>query len=203
MLVKPPNKGGEAKSEPGVQADLDSVIKPEKELKASWEPKHKEEYHTPKVLEVEDTTEYKKDDPPLIDIKVTNPITYFKLWLKRLLKNEGIDLRLRIRPLTAIAIGLAFATFFAGTGFSVAKVFFPTSSPILKREVSYQGVIQKTDTGSYFLVLSDGVMYRLTPKTKLELDSFISKSVLVRGNLTREPNVINVSEIAAFATAGQ
>lgn len=200
MLVKPPSGDSSGAVKEQVVPDLSTFVHPDKPLKASWEPKsqQKDEYHTPKVMEVEDTTRYKRDDPPLIDIKITNPVKYLKLWLKRLLKNEGIDLRVRIRPLTAIAMCMAFATFFAGTGFSVAKIFFPTSSPILKREVSYQGVVQKGGNGYYYLVLSDGVMYKLTPKSKLNLDQYLTQSVSLKGNLTREPNVINVSEVISF-----
>lgn len=166
--------------------------------KASHKEDSEEKFHTPKVIEVKDTTKYKKDDPPLVDLKITNPVKYLKLWLKRLLKNEGIDIRVRIRPLTAIAIGVAFATFFAGTGFSAAQIFFPTSSPILKREVSYQGTIQKGENGYFYMILPNGAMYKLTPKSRLNMDSYINKSAIIKGNLTREPNVINVSEVIFF-----
>lgn len=40
----------------------------------------------------------------MVDVKVTNPVTYLKLFLKKLLKNEGIDIRLKIKPLTVIAM---------------------------------------------------------------------------------------------------
>ena len=42
----------------------------------------------PSVVKVEQTSKYQeKEDPPLVDLKVTNPIAYLKLWLKKLLKN--------------------------------------------------------------------------------------------------------------------
>lgn len=154
-------------------------------------------YHAPNLIDIEQTDKYQREDPPLIDLKVTNPVTYFKLWLKRLLKNEGIDLRVRIRPLTAIALGLAFATFFAGTGFSVAKIFFPNSSPILKREVIYQGTVQKTDTGDYFISLPDSSLYKLR-SSKVDFNKYLNRQVLLKGNLGREPNIISVTNVMAF-----
>lgn len=154
---------------------------------------------TPPLIHASEAKEYKKDDPPLINLQVTNPITYFKLWLKRLLKNEGIDFRLRVRPLTAIAIGLAVAAFFTGSGFGVAKLFFPNSSPILKREVVYQGRIQRNETGQYSISLPDGYTYRLNlTNPSLTLENYLNKQVQIRGNLTREPGIINVSNIIVF-----
>lgn len=153
----------------------------------------------PPLIHASEAKEYKKDDPPLINLQVTNPITYFKLWLKRLLKNEGIDLRLRVRPLTAIAIGLAVATFFTGTGFGISKLFFPNSSPILKREVVYQGRILMSENGQYLLSLPDGYAYKLHPtNTTLVLNNYLNKQVQIKGNLTPEPGIINLKEIIAY-----
>lgn len=142
----------------------------------------------------------KDEDPPLFSFKVTNPVTYLKHWLNRLLRNEGIDLRIRIRPLTSLAIGIAFASFFAGTGFSVAKVFFPNSSPILKREVAYQGTIQKTSNNQYYLGMADAQLYRLRlhDDSQIKLKDYLNKQVLVKGNLGKEPFVISVNEIISF-----
>lgn len=44
------------------------------------------------------------DDKPLIQVTVSNPLTAFRLWLSKLVSNEGIDVKLKIRPLTAILI---------------------------------------------------------------------------------------------------
>ena len=68
-------------------------------------------------------------DPPLIDIKVTNPVTYFKKWWAKIIGNEGIDFRLHFRPLTAIAIALVIIT----VGFGLGR---ETGSPSLPREAS-------------------------------------------------------------------
>lgn len=140
---------------------------------------------------------YTPDDPPLINVQVTNPITYLKLWLNKILKNEGIELRLRIRPLTAVAIFLLVTLGSGLTGFQVARVFFPTSSPLLKREINYNGTLKNTG-GEYYLVISPTEMYRLDYKSLDELNGLENQNVFVKGNLGREKNVIKVQSISAF-----
>lgn len=152
------------------------------------------------LIKTDQTNTYRKVDPPLIDLKVTNPITYLKRWWKRVMANEGVSFSFRIKPLTAIALVLAL-TAAGGTGFSVAKIFFPNSSPILNREVVYQGTVQKTERGQYLLSLPDTSVYTLKPKaTNVNLSKLINRKVLVQGNLTREPNLIEVNEITLFDT---
>lgn len=139
-----------------------------------------------------------KNDPPLVAVSVTNPVTYLKLFLKRLLKNEGIDIHLKIKPLTVIACVLALSTAF-GTGFNVAQIFFPTSSPLLHRSITLQGNIQKSSSGQYFLSLPDNSLWTLRPKTNnIDLTDNINKQVMVKGNLTAESNVIEVKEVITF-----
>ncbi len=159
------------------------------------------EHIIPSPVEIIHNTKYsEKNDPPLVSVSVTNPVTYLKLFIKRLLRNEGIDLHLKIKPITAILITLAFASIFTGTGFSIAKIFFPNSSPILHREVIYQGVVQKTDSGDYYLSLPNATLYKLTlsNKTNINLGSLVNKQVLVKGNFGTEQNAINVTEVNGF-----
>lgn len=136
-----------------------------------------------------------KVDPPLVSVSVTNPITYLKLFINRLLKNEGITIK--IKPLTAIAMIIALSTAF-GTGFNVARIFFPNSSPILHRTVTLQGTIQKSENGQYYLSLPDNTLWILRSASPNSLTNTANKQALVKGNLTAEANVINVSEIMPF-----
>ena len=68
------------------------------------------------------------EEPPLVDVKVTNPLTYIKRWWNRIIGNEGIDFRFRVRPLTAIAIALIITTVTFGLGSFV----LPFSIPFFK-----------------------------------------------------------------------
>lgn len=142
-----------------------------------------------------------RNDPPLVAVSVTNPVTYLKLFLKRFLKNEGIDIHLKIKPLTVIACVLALSTAF-GTGFNVAQIFFPTSSPLLHRAITLQGNIQRSGTGQYYLSLPDNSVWTLRPKNNnINLANDINRQVMVKGNMTPENNVIEVKEILVFDRA--
>lgn len=139
-----------------------------------------------------------KNDPPLVAVSVTNPVTYLKLFLKRFLKNEGIDIHLKIKPLTVIGMIAALSISF-GAGFNVAQIFFPTSSPILHREVAYQGTVQKTQDGKFYLSLIDNSLWILRPTVFYSnFNNLVNKQVLLKGNLTADKNVIEVKEVNIF-----
>ena len=150
----------------------------------------------PLPVQVTQNNKYsEKADPPLVAVSVTNPITYLKLFIKRLLRNEGIIIK--IKPLTAIALIIALSTAF-GTGFNVARIFFPNSSPILHRSITLQGRVQMSESGQYYLSLPDNTLWTLRPNTNINLNNVLNKQVLVKGNMTPETNVIEVKEVLAF-----
>lgn len=172
------------------------------------EPEPPSIYALPSPIEITQTNKYsEKRDPPLVAISVTNPVTYLKLFLNKLLKNEGIDIRLKIKPLTAIFMGLGLAASF-GTGYgsglhSAAGILFPRSSPILHRAVIYQGIIQKTDSGQYLLTLPDNSSWTLKPTSQIPisiLSNSVNREVLVRGNLTKEQDEVEVREVNTFTS---
>lgn len=145
----------------------------------------------------------KSDYPPLFQI--ANPVTYLKIFWNKVMKNEGIKIgfNFTVKPVTAVMIALALTgTYAAGYHVGItdaAKIFFPNSSPILHRAISLSGIIQRSETGSYYLLLPDNSLWTLMPKNNnVSLISYINKSVVVKGNLTAEPNVIEVSEVISF-----
>lgn len=133
-------------------------------------------------------------DAPLVDVKVNNPFAAFFSWLKSLIKNEGINIK--IKPLTAIAIAVALTG-----GGGVVGYVFPHSSPVLHREVVYQGTIHQTPSG-YILTLPNSDLYTLKPKSNsmVNFQNLSNGQVFVKGNLTRENFVIEVSEIISLST---
>lgn len=151
---------------------------------------------TPLPIQITQNNKYsEKNDPPLVALSVTNPVTYLKKWLGKLLKNEGIDIHIKIKPLTVIGFALAFATV-SGVSFSIGSMFFPNSSPILHRQVVYSGVIQKGEQGQYYLMKSDSSIWKLRPKgNNINISSLVNKQAVVTGNLTSEQNLIEVSEV--------
>ena len=80
-------------------------------------------------------------DPPLIDVKVTNPVTYLKRWWKKIIGNEGMSITIKVRPITAILGITLFLAFLFGIGklvlpdiiktpfFQFEKVGIPTATP--------------------------------------------------------------------------
>lgn len=144
----------------------------------------------PQVVHNTSTT---SSDDPLFEAKINNPFAKFFNWLKKLIKNEGINIK--IKPLTAIAMAVALT---GGGGLigGVVGYAFPHSSPILHREVAYQGNIQKTSRG-IFLILPNSDKYTLRPKinSAVNFQDLNSGQAFVKGNLTPENFVIEVSEI--------
>ena len=58
----------------------------------------------------------KEKDPPIVDVKFRNPITYIKRWWKKVIENEGVYFSFRVRPLTTIAIALVVTSLTLGVG---------------------------------------------------------------------------------------
>src|SRR5258706_16425706 len=60
-------------------------------------------------------------DPPLFSFSITNPINYLRKWWRRVISREGIDLRLRIHPVTAFVI----ISMVGGASFGVGRFTVP------------------------------------------------------------------------------
>ena len=85
-----------------------------------------------------------EQDPPLVDVKVTNPVTYLKKWWNKVIGNEGMEFRFRVKPLTAIAISLVVVTAAFGLGqvdSAVTTKPIPTPTPEVWRETAYTGTL--------------------------------------------------------------
>lgn len=150
----------------------------------------------PDAIKITHTDTYHKDDPPLIDLKITNPVTYLKNWWKRVLGNEGILISFRIRPLTAILMSVAIAALVTGTGFTIVKYkFLPIVVPSsFFTKTSYLGTVQKS-ASQFFLVTPSSQVFTLKETANLKLDSLINHRIVASGKLDNRTNIIEVSEI--------
>lgn len=152
-------------------------------------------------INITENTKYsEKKDPPLVNanISVTNPVTYLKKWVYKFLKNQDIDIHLKIKPFATIGLILAFTTV-SGVSFNIGRMFFPNSSPILHRAITLQGNVQMSESGQYYLSLPDNTLWTLRPKTNnINLSNVLNKQVLVKGNMIAEANVVEVAEVIAF-----
>ncbi len=150
-------------------------------------------------------------EPDLINIRVTNPLTYFKLWLQKVLNNEGMDVRLRIHPLTMIIIAAAFAI----GGFSIGRVTLlsqlsktplakylslPTDSQVLIKDVVYTGHIRYLPANNkYYLETASGDVVALSIPSALDISNSIGQKVLITGKLNTQTGIIIVEDISTIS----
>jgi hypothetical protein len=135
------------------------------------------------------------DDPPLVNLKVTNPVTYFKNWWRKVIGNEGIEMKwsFKVKPLTAFML-LAFI--FSGgitlKVLSLARSATPVSHiiPSFAKEASFSGVLENVE-GDYFLVTNSDSVIRISD-TKINLAPYLGQRILVVGNFSEEQQTLSV-----------
>lgn len=156
----------------------------------------------PPIIEVNQNTEpSSKKDPPLFGFFLTNPVTYFKAFLNRLIKRQAITIKIPVLAIIVFMVGLGgFGIGFqSGTTWALAKLF-PNYSPILHRGITEQGIIQKSSKG-YFLQANgkDKTIWTLqSVSANIKLEDYVDSPVQIKGNLTSTPNLIEVSEVISF-----
>lgn len=158
---------------------------------------------------VKQSTRYRKDDPPLFKFQVTNPITYLKAWWRRVMANEGMDLRFRIRPLTAIAM----ATIIGTLGFGVGRISFTRDKPFVKyvpvsdpaptptpnpwRETAFSGKLRFSDLNQkYYLLTEAAEAILLEPPETVSLQKFVGRRIFATGKYNQVTNTLQVTEAA-------
>lgn len=160
----------------------------------------------PPIIEINQNTKpTDKKDPPLFGFFITNPVTYLKAFLSRLLKRQMITLRIPVLALIIIMAGVGGGVGGFGLGvktginYALGKLF-PGFSPILHRSITAQGTIQKSSNG-YYLQANDKnkTLWTLNPASaNINLADFAGMRVQIKGNLTPTPNLIDVSEVISF-----
>jgi len=148
---------------------------------------------------------YQSQEPPLVDVKVTNPLTYIKRWWKKIIGNEGMDFRLRVRPLTAIAI----AVIVSSMAFGVGQFVLPVSLPFFKytpelpslpapdpwRETAFTGTLQfSPQVGRYYLITSSSEAITLTVPQNIDLKEFIGRRIFAAGKYNRSTRTLLVAD---------
>ncbi len=150
----------------------------------------------------------KKIEPALVDIKVTNPLTYLKKWWNKVIGNEGINLSFKIRPLTAIAITAVIASIAFGVGrfvFPFSVPFFrfeetgnagPTPSPeVIWKSTAFTGTLQYSSLISrYYLVTTSSEAINLDVPNYIDLGSLIGKRILAMGDYNKTTRMLKVTD---------
>ena len=145
-------------------------------------------------------------EPPLVDVKVTNPLTYIKSWWKRIIGNEGIDFRLRVKPLTAIAISVIILSITMGIG----RFVFPFKIPFFVyttgegganldeeqyRETAFTGELRHVLlTDRYYLTTSSSEAINLTVPENVDLKDFVGRRIFATGKYHEATRTLLVIE---------
>jgi hypothetical protein len=150
------------------------------------------------------TNDTPSSDPPLVSLKVTNPVTYFKKWWKKIIGNEGVDFRLHVKPLTAIALIFIIASGSFGIGLLVKLA---NQSPIIKyipafaasptpdpwKDTAFSGLLKQTGT-TFYLVTNDSEAITLSVPEGTNLTKYIGKRIFAIGRYNTQTGVLIVSE---------
>lgn len=141
------------------------------------------------------------NDDPLFEAKINNPFSKFFAWLKDFIKKQSnITIKIPV-------VGLLVAVFSLGAGLGGYKLgfsnavskLFPDSSPILHRSISVEGILQKSATGKFYLKSGDNYAWMLKPLSSvINLADYVNAQITVKGNLTKEKSVIEVTEVIPF-----
>lgn len=136
----------------------------------------------------------RKKEPPLVDVKITNPLTYIKSWWKKIIGNEGIDIRVRVKPLTAIAISIIILSVTLGIGkfvlpfkipfFVYTSTVTPTPVPgdIEYRDTAFTGTLRHTLlTNRYYLTTSSSEAINLKVPDNVDLEDFVGRRIFASG----------------------
>ncbi len=143
-------------------------------------------------------------EPPLVDVKVTNPLTYIKRWWARIIGNEGMEFRFRIRPLTAIAVAVVFASI----AFGVGRFVLPFTIPFFKynnpeplptidpwRETAFTGTLQFSDsTKRYYLLTTSSEAITLEVPTNIDLKDLVGKRIFAAGKYNKSTRILVVTD---------
>lgn len=139
-----------------------------------------------------------KLDDPIFEAKINNPFSNFFNWLKNFIKrNQNITIKI---PIIGVLVALSSFSLGLGSGYNwgfnaAAAKFFPNSSPVLHRSISLEGTVQKSDQQKYYLKSEDNLWTLKAAKPNVNLADYLNKQVQVLGNLTKEANVVEVSEV--------
>lgn len=148
------------------------------------------------------------DEEPLVEVKVTNPIAYFKHWWQKVIGNEGLKLKfsLEIKPLTVIALVLVLGMLGLGiTTLGALLKYLPfyqsfqqfVTTPDNSRETAMEGRLYlEADGGRFFLFtanLNEAVWVQAPDK--LDLSNFDNQHVILTGSYNDQTNILSVTSI--------
>ncbi|MEK7550334.1 MAG: hypothetical protein AAB535_00910 [Patescibacteria group bacterium] len=166
----------------------------------------------PPITVTSETGRVNTTNPPdLLNVKITNPLVYIKYWWKRIMANEGVDLRLRVKPITA----MCFAIVAFSLAFGLGGVVFPFAFPWLKlnnitigqtptptpeiiwKDTALKGTLTKTNTVpiKFYLVTTSTEAVTLEVPVGFNLITLVGKRILAVGTYNSKDKVLEVEDI--------
>ncbi|MEK7168931.1 MAG: hypothetical protein AAB778_02860 [Patescibacteria group bacterium] len=165
----------------------------------------------PISVTVNNPTSVNTTNPPdLVNLKVTNPLVYIKYWWKRIMANEGIDLRFRAKPLTVFGVALIAFSLLFGLGGVILPKFFPwmkfndgviNSSPTpissILKDTALKGTLTKTNTNppKFYLITTSTEAVTLEIPIGFNLNTLVGKRILAVGTYDSKNKVLEVEDI--------
>ncbi len=146
--------------------------------------------------------------PDLLNFKITNPLVYIKYWWKRIMANEGVEMKLKAKPVTVFGVALiAFSL-----AFGLGGVVFPFAFPWIKvkgdvvqqtpipasewRETALTGTLKVTpNTNKYFLVTSSTEAVTLQFNQNVNLNQYLGRRILASGSYNSKTHILIISDI--------
>ncbi|OGM01872.1 hypothetical protein A2115_00275 [Candidatus Woesebacteria bacterium GWA1_41_8] len=151
-------------------------------------------------------TTSKEKDPPIVDVKVRNPITYIRRWWKKVIENEGVFFSFRVRPLTALAIALVVTSLTLGVGKFVLPFTIPffqynpnPEAPILPtpepwKDTAFTGTVRYSNaTGKFYLVTTSSEAITLDVPQNIKLDSYVGRRIFAAGKYYKATRTLVVA----------
>lgn len=173
--------------------------------------------NTPIIETTTVKTDLRKKEPPLINLQVSNPVTYLKSWWKKVIGGEGVDLRFKIQPLTAIAMTVVIATIGFGVGritISSTKPYIQlitnTNTPIVQatpeptnsptpvdpwRATAFSGILKYSSIDTrYYLITSSSEAITLSVPENVDLSSLVARRIFATGKYNDTTRILEVSD---------
>lgn len=149
--------------------------------------------------------------PDLVNLKVTNPLVYIKYWWKRIMANEGIEVKFKAKPLTVFGVALIAFSLAFGLGGVVLPTFFPwmkinggvattstpTPQPELLKDTALKGTLTKTNTNpvKFYLITTSTEAVTLEIPVGFNLSTLVGKRILAVGTYDSKNKVLEVEDI--------
>ena len=166
----------------------------------------------PISVSVNNPTSVNTTNPPdLVNLKVTNPLVYIKYWWKRIMANEGIEVKFKAKPLTVFGVALIGFTLLFGIGGVVLPVFFPwmkfnnsivtnptnTPTPEILKDTALKGTLTKTNTNppKFYLITTSTEAVTLEIPVGFNLSTLVGKRILAVGTYDSKNKVLEVEDI--------